>query len=219
MKPGVMWRRIVDGWNRMDPARRRFTVVAAVALIGLFATLSGTRWYRPTRAAVSGLTNRPRVESHAPLLRAAGAEFDIDPNLLAGLMLAESGGHVGAVSHADALGLLQLMLPTAQEMAQRMGLEQPSRKDLLRDAELNIRLGARYLKWLDEQFDGQLEAMLVAYNMGKSNLKKKIAEAGSFEAWIAERRASGESGVATYVDKVLREREVFRERGHIVPNR
>lgn len=214
-----MWRRIVDGWSRMDPARRRLTVVAAIALIGLFATLSSSRWYRPTRAAVTGLTNRPRVESHAALLRAVGAEFDLDPNLLAGLMLAESGGDVDAVSHADALGLLQLMLPTARDMAQRMGLDEPSRKDLLRDAELNVRLGGRYLHWLDGQFDGQLEAMLAAYNMGPGRLKKRIAEAGSFEAWIDERRASGESPVAGYVDKVLAEREVFRERGNIVPNR
>ena len=39
-----------------------------------------------------------RVESHATMIRAAALESRVDPNLLAAIMLAESGGRVDAVS-------------------------------------------------------------------------------------------------------------------------
>ena len=44
------------------------------------------------------MTDVTRVEEHAKLLRRTAAEFDLDPNFMAGVMLAESGGRVGAVS-------------------------------------------------------------------------------------------------------------------------
>jgi soluble lytic murein transglycosylase-like protein len=156
-----------------------------------------------------------RVEGHAPLLRDVGREFELDPNLLAGVMMAESSGRVDAVSHAGALGLFQLMPPTARERAQLLGLGAPSRDELLSNAELNARLGGSYLRWLLRRYKGELEPALVAYNAGPGRLDGWIKEHGGYAAWRAKRE--GASGVLDYAAKVQRYRERFLERGVVTP--
>ncbi len=158
-----------------------------------------------------------RVEGHALLIRAAAAENGLDPNLLAGVMMVESRGNVGAESPAGALGLFQLMLPTAVEHAQLLGLPAPSKTQLLTDARLNSRLGAHYLAWLFPRFDGDVERVLIAYNAGPGRLKRWIEEAGSYAAWRAAREAAGNSQVLAYARDVQDYRHRFAERGVIVP--
>ena len=64
---------------------------------------------------------------------------------------------------------------------------------------------------------GDLERALVAYNAGPGRLNKWIEEAGSWEAWRAEREAAGNSQVLGYARRVRQYRERFAERGVILP--
>jgi soluble lytic murein transglycosylase len=157
------------------------------------------------------------VERQAPMLRAVARETGLDPNLLAAIMLAESSGRVDAVSSAGALGLFQLMLPTARERAARLGLREPSRESLLSDAQLNARLAADYVGWLSTHYDGDVEQILIAYNAGPARLDGWIREAGSYARWRAERERAGDSQVLAYANKVARYRQRFAERGVIAP--
>lgn len=166
---------------------------------------------------LDSLSGYKRVESYAPLLREVAASTKLDPNLLAGIMLAESSGRVDAVSSAGALGLFQLMLPTARERAQLLGLSEPTRADLLRDAELNMRLAAHYLRWLERRYAGQLEPMLIAYNAGPGRLDGWIKEHGTYVRWRATRERAGDSQVLAYAAKIARYRARFAERGVIAP--
>jgi len=181
-------------------------------------------WRIAARALVSAAedvrsrSHVQRVESHAAAIRAAALESRVDPNLLAAIMLAESGGQVDAVSSAGALGLYQLMLPTAVEQARGLGLGDPTRDDLLSDGRLNARLAASYIAWLERRFDGALEPMLVAYNAGPNRLARWIRDAGGYSAWRAERDAAGNSDVLRYAAKVEHWRDVFLERGVIAPS-
>lgn len=182
--------------------------LGVLALAGWFSV------ERVARPAMSVAGYR-RVEGHAELIRAAAGEFGLDPNLLAGVALAESSGRVGVVSSAGALGMFQLMLPTARERAALLGLPEPSRADLLADPALNGRLAAHYLRWLIRRYGGEVEAALVAYNTGPGRLDGWIRERGSYSAWRAER--AGDSAVLAYAQKVLRYRDAFAERAVIVP--
>jgi soluble lytic murein transglycosylase len=89
-----------------------------------------------------------------------------------------------AVSPAGALGLLQLMLPTARQVAQRAGLPAPAREDLLRP-EVNIALGARYLRDLHRGFRERFIVALAAYNAGPSRVPGWLPrEPVDAEIWI-----------------------------------
>jgi soluble lytic murein transglycosylase len=69
------------------------------------------------------------------------------------------------ISPAGAVGLTQLMLPTAKQVAARLHLARPSRNDLMQPS-LNIRIGAQYLGELVRRYDGEVSLALAAYNAG-----------------------------------------------------
>jgi soluble lytic murein transglycosylase-like protein len=183
-----------------------FWVAALAACVALW----GPRWVAPIMAA----NGYRRVEARAELLREVAHEFEIDPNLLAGVMLAESSGRIDAQSHAGALGLFQLMLPTARERAELLGLEAPTRDELLSDARLNARLAGSYLRWLLRRY-GAEEPALVAYNAGPGRLDRWTKEFGGYAAWREARESTSE--VLGYARKVLAYRDRFRERGVVTP--
>lgn len=103
-------------------------------------------------APVAALT---REEMHT-MLAHAGTEHNIDEDLLASVVRAESGGQVRAVSRAGARGLMQLMPGTASEL----GVEDAFRP------EQNIAGGTAYLDQLLVRYHDNVALALAAYNAG-----------------------------------------------------
>jgi len=191
----------------------RFVTIAVVSLLSFVAAVY---FVRPAVEYIREVRQRDgyeQVETLSEELQAAAEESGLDIHFLAALAMRESSGRVDAVSRVDALGLFQLMLPTARERARGLGEEEPDRAALLSDAALSARLGADYLAYLVERFDGSEEAALVAYNVGPTKLSIWIRERGSYAAWRAEREAAGDSDLLAFAADVLHYREVFRERG------
>jgi soluble lytic murein transglycosylase len=87
----------------------------------------------------------------------------LDPLLVAAIIKVESRFDPFAVSHVGALGLMQLMPPTAQELSS----EKLNKRHLF-DPVLNIELGSSYVAQLLQRFDGDLHKALIAYNAGPS---------------------------------------------------
>jgi soluble lytic murein transglycosylase len=100
------------------------------------------------------------VQTHAP---AAG----VPPELLLALMREESALDPEAVSAAGAVGLTQLMLPTARAVARRLKAPAPDRAGLTEPA-TSIRIGSAYLGELLKRFDGSPALALAAYNAGEN---------------------------------------------------
>jgi len=90
------------------------------------------------------------------LLAKAGAQHNIDVELLASLVKAESGGHAKAVSHAGAQGLMQLMPATARDLGVADSFK----------PEQNINGGTAYLDALLTRYNNNLALALAAYNAG-----------------------------------------------------
>jgi len=93
--------------------------------------------------------------------RAAGI-YKIPAELVRAVIWAESAGDAGAISRVGAVGLMQLMPRTAGEMY----VEDPV------DPAQNILGGTRYLRWLANQFNGDMLLTLAAYNAGPDAVKK-----------------------------------------------
>jgi tetratricopeptide (TPR) repeat protein len=99
----------------------------------------------------------------ASLMNAAAKEAGIDPAIVYAICRSESGFNARVESHAAAIGLLQLILPTAEAMAKPLGLT--ATPQTLREPAVNTRLGARYLGKLFERFEREAQ-MAAGYNAG-----------------------------------------------------
>ncbi len=91
-------------------------------------------------------------------------EHGLDPHLLAALIRQESTFRAAVVSPAGAYGLMQLMPPTARELARRVGV--PWDEGLLTVGPVNLHLGATHLASLLRTYRGDVIAALAAYNAG-----------------------------------------------------
>jgi len=89
----------------------------------------------------------------------------VDPNLIAAIIREESQYDVNAVSRVGAIGLMQVMPATANNVARKVGLPAVEREDLF-DRETNIRIGVRYVEQLLDQFSGNLVYAIASYNAG-----------------------------------------------------
>ncbi|MDD4494051.1 MAG: lytic transglycosylase domain-containing protein [Eubacteriales bacterium] len=102
-------------------------------------------------------------------------EFSLDPYLVSAVIKTESNFNSNAVSHRDALGLMQLLESTANWGASELGFESIHKEDLFKP-DLNIRLGCWYLRKLLTEFGNDEELTIVAYNSGSGNVKKWLAD-------------------------------------------
>jgi soluble lytic murein transglycosylase-like protein len=94
----------------------------------------------------------------------------IDPELAFRLVKLESRFDERATSPVGAIGLAQVMLPTARYFRKDI-----TREDLY-DRETNLRIGFRYLRSLLESYDGDLKLALLAYNRGPTAVQNAITD-------------------------------------------
>lgn len=89
-------------------------------------------------------------------------KHDVPPELVAAVVQAESRFKPTARSQVGARGLMQLMPKTGKWMGA---------SDLNNPAQ-NIMAGTKYLKYLNDRFDGNQEKVIAAYNAGEGNVKR-----------------------------------------------
>jgi soluble lytic murein transglycosylase-like protein len=116
-----------------------------------FAVPTATSGIRSTRPAVSS-----RARQFEPLIAEYAAAHAVRADLVRAVIQAESAFNPAAKSHKGAMGLMQLMPATASEL----GVSDPY------DPAQNIRGGVTYLRRLLDQYDGDEELALAAYNAG-----------------------------------------------------
>jgi soluble lytic murein transglycosylase len=99
-----------------------------------------------------------------PTIKGRGVN-GVDPYLVAAIIREESQYDWQAVSRVGAIGLMQVMPGTANNVAQKLGLPAVGRDDLF-DQETNIQIGVRYVEQLLEQFSGNVALTIASYNAG-----------------------------------------------------
>lgn len=113
-----------------------------------------------------------------PLIEKYSKAHRLDPYLMTALIAQESTFTPDVRSSARAVGLMQLIPPTARRYARKLGIRYSSR--ILTQPEPNIRLGMRYFKDLMNRF-GSAHYALAGYNAGERRIARWIAERPGFE--------------------------------------
>ncbi|MBK9155428.1 MAG: transglycosylase SLT domain-containing protein [Chloracidobacterium sp.] len=143
----------------------------------------------------------------------------LDIYQVAGLIRQESVFNPRARSHANAYGLMQLILPTARSVARKYGSTATITVESLFQPALNIELGTAYMRDQLDKF-GRIEFMAVAYNAGPGRVPQwrasLPAEMDEFVEAIPFRETKG------YVQGVIRNsaqyRRLYDEKGNFKPH-
>jgi soluble lytic murein transglycosylase len=214
------------GWRqralRELEAARREAESAAGGALALSRALHREKWSQPgiglgwqAFQEAGGEWSRPLLEAVFPLpyareIRRAAGEQGVSAALVAAVARQESSFDPGAESPAGAVGLMQLMPPTAHQLARRAGRARPD-SSALRDREVSLALGTRYLGDLLERFDGSRPAALIAYNAGPHRYERwrRYPEFRSDRELMVERIPFAET--RRYVKSVLRNVGIYRE--------
>lgn len=105
------------------------------------------------------------VFQHYDNIKTASEKYGVEPWVIAAIAGRESAGVRNAVSPAGALGVMQITPRTGRDL----GL---TTTDQFFDASLNIDAGTRYFNQQLNQFGGDINLALSAYNAGPGSVKK-----------------------------------------------
>jgi len=132
----------------------------------------------------------------------------LDPYLVASLIRQESEFNAGAVSPANAYGLMQLLPSVGKSVAKKHGMKGFSTKQLL-DPSTNLELGTINLKQVLDRFGGQPEYALAAYNAGDTPVRQWLAT-NDYKDVPEFVESIPYTETRDYVQAILRNREMYR---------
>jgi soluble lytic murein transglycosylase len=138
-----------------------------------------------------------------------------EPSLALAVIRQESAFETKAVSSAGALGLMQLMPPTAKGVAKALKVRF-RKEQLTRDGDYNVKLGRAYLDELLNGYDQSYILAIAAYNAGPDRVNEWIRTYGDPRShgidaidWI---ELIPWSETRNYVQRVLENLQVYRHR-------
>jgi soluble lytic murein transglycosylase len=157
-------------YGELGCARRRYQIAQALPS-SFFAAAPSPR----TRWAWECAFPMP----YADAVRAAELAEHLPPGLLWAVMRQESGFDPDARSPARAVGLMQLLPETARPIADALALPRDDAR--LTSPSYAIRVGARYLRTLLDQFHGAIPLAVAAYNGGAESVERWLSRAPSMQ--------------------------------------
>ena len=182
------------------------------ALLASELGIAAGKTYLSVRAAKKALQNNiVLIEAGYPVPKTPD-NLELPRPLTLAITRQESEFDVAAKSPAGAVGMMQLLPSTAQEVAKKNDIEYSASK--LYDPEYNMTLGSMYLQRMIDNYDGSLIMAIAAYNAGPGNVYKWVQKFGKPQHtidgavdWI-EKIPFAET--RNYVQRVLENLQVYR---------
>ncbi|MGA6982361.1 MAG: transglycosylase SLT domain-containing protein [Candidatus Sulfotelmatobacter sp.] len=132
----------------------------------------------------------------------------LDPYLVASLIRQESEFNPNALSHANAVGLMQLLPKTGKVVAKEVKLKRYNASQLYTPA-VNLELGTRYFRGMVDKF-GSFEYALAAYNAGSDRVDEWLAQ-GKYRDPQEFVESIPFTETREYVQAILRNASVYKQ--------
>ena len=151
-------------------------------------------FYRAERRPADSSSGNPQlIHAYKDIIRHYASSYRLEEALVKAVIKAESNYNPQAVSRKGARGLMQLIPETARQMR----VSDPF------DPMQNIRGGSNYLRLMLDQFNGNVDLALAAYNAGPNAVQRH----GGIPPYEETR---------TYVQRVRRYLDLYRRAGDTV---
>ena len=198
------------------PTPVRFGALTLALILLIVGSVSITRTYLAHQEERRRLEAEAAERAQHPLyyadtITAYADAQELDPALVAAVILCESSYDPKAESRLGARGLMQLMPDTAEWVAHKLGEDGADYSfDNLYDPQTNIRFGTWYLGYLSRRFNGDATKIVCAYHAGQGNV----------DSWLKNPQYSSDGvtldviptqDTATYASRVLRARDIYRK--------
>ena len=198
------------------PTPVRFGALALALILLIVGSVSITRTYLAHQEERRRLEAEAAERAQHPLyyadtITAYADAQELDPALVAAVILCESSYDPKAESRLGARGLMQLMPDTAEWVAHKLGEDGADYSfDNLYDPQTNIRFGTWYLGYLSRRFNGDATKIVCAYHAGQGNV----------DSWLKNPQYSSDGvtldviptqDTATYASRVLRARDIYHK--------
>lgn len=158
-------------------------------------------------------------EIYTALYKIEAERYKIPAALLRSLTRQESAFNIQAVSTSNAMGLMQMIPPTAQEVSRKLGLKIEIPNDMFRP-QVNIPMGSYYVAQMLEQFQGNVPFALAAYNAGPHRLKNWLESRAEVKDLVSQINGSVQNEIwfdelpwtetSFYVKAILRNILLYR---------
>lgn len=113
-------------------------------------------------------------QDYAGLIKAEAEKRGVHPRLIQSLIRQESAFGIRAVSTSNALGLMQMIPPTAMDVARQMKMTLSLPEDMYSPL-INIPMGVFYVAQMVDEFKGHIPLALASYNAGPTRMKLWLA--------------------------------------------
>lgn len=174
-------------------------IISFLLLILLFFAVNNNLDFWTIRRNLEPVKYQQEIDKYAE-------EFSLEPELLAAVIYVESRFDKYSISSRGAVGLMQLMPATAVWIAEELGYEDFTLKDL-DNPDLNIKFGSWYIAYLYQKFDKDLVKTIAAYNAGESNVRKWLAD--GWDADLEESLPFSETD--NFVRRVISTKDYYSE--------
>ena len=125
-----------------------------------FKNNENIRIIKPQKDVLS--SNEKRLLRYDNIILKTSERHNIDPALVKAIILTESSVNTNAVSGRGAQGLMQIMPRTARSFGVKNSAH----------PEQNIEAGTKYLSYLIDEYDGDINIALAAYNAGPGTVNR-----------------------------------------------
>ena len=162
------WDAIMNAFNGLtNYLENNLSSSASASYLPSNANTGYSSTYSGTSNGDSSFFNFAQSQSWYPYVAQFSMQYNVPQSIILGVIEQESGGNSNNQSGVGAIGLMQIMPSTAQQVASANGISYSGQQDLFNPT-VNIQIGTAYLSSLYSQFNSWTTA-LNAYFAGPNN--------------------------------------------------